>query len=161
MRFPSLPRPAALLLSCACLLWASAPSLAHDYKLGALEIGHPWARSSAPGQRNGSVYLVLKNSGGAADRLVSATTPVAGSVEMHMMRMDGDVMRMRQLDAIELGAGGEIVLKPGAEHLMLIGLKQPLKVGDSFELTLQFEKAGRQVVQVKVEAAPGATAHRH
>ena len=62
---------------------------------------------------------------------------------------------------MELAAGAAVELKPGAEHLMLIGLRQPLKAGDSIEMTLQFEKAGRQTVQVKVERQRAPATHRH
>lgn len=133
---------------------------AHDYRIGAIEIDHPYARSTAPGQRNGSAYLKLRNGGTSRDRLVAVSSPAAASVEVHTMRMDGDVMRMRELEGVELAAGAAIEMKPGAEHLMLIGLKQPLKVGESIEMTLEFEKAGRQTVQVRIEAA-AAGAHRH
>jgi len=145
------------------LAFASTLACAHGYKLGAIAIGHPFAQATLPGQPNGGAYLKLDNQG-SADKLLSATSPVSKSVEMHMTSMDGDVMRMRQVDAIELPANKLVELRPGASHIMLIGLKAPLKEGDSFPLTLKFEKAGEVVVDVKVQAlqpAQAASAHHH
>ena len=95
---------------------------------------------------------------------MAATTAVAKSVELHTMSMEGDVMKMRQLDAIELPKGAMVELKPGGLHLMLMGLKAPLKAGDTFPMTLRFEKAGEVVVTVKVEAPQAGDAspmHKH
>ena len=150
----------------ASLAFASTLACAHGYKVGAIAIGHPFAQTTLPGQPNGGAYLKLDNQG-SADKLLSATTSVSKSVEMHMTSMDGDVMRMRQVDAIELPANKVVELKPGASHIMLVGLKAPLKEGDSFPLTLKFEKAGEVVVDVKVQAlqpaqpAQAASAHHH
>ncbi len=121
-----------------------------------------YARATAPAQPAGGGFLTLHN-GGAADRLVSAQAPVSSTVELHTMRMDGDVMRMRQVEAIDLPAGQKVELKPGGLHLMFIGLKAPLKAGDSFPLTLKFEKAGELTVSVRVEAVGAAAepAHKH
>jgi len=153
---------ATLALTCGLALSASAQ--AHEFKLGAIKIGHPYARATAPGQPAGGGYLKLENTGGA-DRLLSARAAVAGAVELHTMSMDGDVMRMRQVDAIDLPAGKTVELKPGGLHMMLTGLKAPLKAGDRFPLTLKFEKAGEITVDVVVEkpkpAAAAAPAHQH
>jgi copper(I)-binding protein len=94
---------------------------------------------------------------GVGDRLVSASAEVAASVELHEMKLEGDVMKMRQVDGIELGGGLTTELKPGGFHVMLVGLKGPLVEGASFPMKLKFEKAGEVTVEVKIEA-PG-TAH--
>ena len=138
------------------LLSVAFAAPAHDFKLGAITIGHPYARATVPGQPAGGGFLKLKNNGGD-DRLLSASAGVSGTVELHSMSMDGDVMRMRQVDAIALPAGKTVELKPGGLHIMFVGLKAPLKVGDSFPLKLKFEKAGEVTVEVKVEA-PGQDA---
>jgi periplasmic copper chaperone A len=131
---------------------------AHNYTVGTIDIGHPNARPTRAGQVVGGGYLQLTNRG-AADRLVSASAAeVAASVEMHSMSMDGDVMRMRQLDAIELPAGQTVELKSGGYHLMLIGLKAPLTLGGKSPMTLTFEKAGAVVVTVNIEEAKPAAA---
>jgi len=92
--------------------------------------------------------------------LLSATTAVAAAVQMHTMAMDGDVMTMREVDAVDLGAGQTVEFKPGGFHLMLMGLKAPLKLGDKFPMTLRFEKAGKVEVMVHVQpvSAPSGAA---
>jgi copper(I)-binding protein len=124
---------------------------AHEFKVADIKIGHPYARATVAGQPGGA-YLKLDNAG-ADDRLLSAKTELASRTELHSMAMEGDVMRMRQVDAIELPNGKTVELKPGGLHLMLLGLKAPLKSGDKFPLTLRFEKAGEVTVTVNVEAA--------
>jgi copper(I)-binding protein len=85
---------------------------------------------------------------------------VSRTVELHEMKMDGDVMRMRQVAAVDVPAGGSVALEPGGLHVMLLGLKAPLKEGDRFPMTLRFEKAGEVKVEVHVEAA-GVGPARH
>jgi copper(I)-binding protein len=126
---------------------------AHEFKLGTITVGHPYARATASGQPNGGAYLKLVNNGAAADRLVSVSADVARSVELHSMSMDGNVMRMRQVDGVELPAGKTVELKPGGLHVMLIGLKAPLKKGEKFPVRLKFEKAGEVTVTVNVEGS--------
>lgn len=148
-------------LCAVALAAASLAAHAHEFKLGAITIGHPFARATVPGQPTGGGYLKLIN-GGADDRLLSAQADVSKSVELHVMNMDGDVMRMRQVDDIALPAGKAVALEPGATHIMFVGLKAPLKAGDKFPMKLTFEKAGEVTVTVNVEAAAGAeAAHKH
>ena len=117
----------------------------------------PWARPTVQGQVVGGGYLRI-DGGPANDRLLSATAEIAQSVELHTMRMEGDIMRMRQLDAVEVPAGNSVEFRPGGLHLMLLGLKTPLKVGNSFPLTLRFEKSGDIRVNMAVlPAAPAPT----
>jgi copper(I)-binding protein len=139
------------LFTAAAFALATLAAQAHEFKLGAITIGHPYARITAAGQPTGGGFMKFVN-GGSADRLVSASADVSKSVELHMMKMDGDVMQMRQVDGIELAAGQTVELKPGGYHVMFIGLKAPLKAGDKFPLKLKFEKAGEVEVIVNVEA---------
>lgn len=133
-------------------------ALARDYEAGTLRIERPWARATVPGQPAGGAFLKLENRGGE-DRLLSARSPAAARVELHTMSMDGNVMRMRQVESIALPAGATVELKPGALHIMLIGLKAPLKQGERIPLTLQFEKAGEVTVEVDVASlVPGGAA---
>lgn len=125
------------------------------------KVERPYARATMPGQPNGGGYLKIDNAGGAADRLLGASADVSRTVELHTMKLEGDVMRMRQVEAIDVPAGQTVELKPGGLHLMFIGLKAPLKAGDSFPLKLRFEKAGEVGVDVKVEAAPAPAAGGH
>ena len=136
-----------------------SPAAAHDFKAGALKLDHPWTRSTAG--TVGAGYVTIVNTGKAADQLVSASSPVAGKVEIHTMTMNGGVMKMRPLPAgIALPAGKTTALKPGGYHLMLIGLKAPLVEGKLVPLTLNFARAGTVKVELKVEAA-GATEPAH
>jgi len=144
------------LLAALLVSLAACSAMAQGDKAGTIGVEHPWARATGAGQKTGGGYLRLDNRG-AADRLVSASAAVSEKVELHSMAMDGDVMRMRQVDAIDLPTGAPVELKPGGLHIMFIGLKAPLKAGDSFPLQLKFEKAGDMTVQVKIEA-PGASA---
>ena len=151
-----------LILSAAALAFASAFAHAHSFKLGEIDIGHPYARATVAGQPTGGGYLSLDNKG-RDDKLVSATAAVSASVELHSMSMEGDVMRMRRVDGIALPTGKKVELKPGGFHLMFVGLKAPLKAGDKFPMTLKFEKAGEVEVTVNVEApkAAGEAAAEH
>lgn len=134
--------------------WAAAQ--AHSFKAGDLLIGHPFARATAPGQPTGGGFLRIENPGKSADRLVSAQATVSNRVELHEMKMEGDVMKMREVDGIDVPAGKSVELKPGGLHIMFISLKAPLKEGDKFPMVLRFEKAGEVTVTVNVEA-PGAS----
>ncbi|MBC7502340.1 MAG: copper chaperone PCu(A)C [Herminiimonas sp.] len=137
--------------------------LAAGANIGAspMQIRHAHARATVPNQPAGAAYVTLENTGKSADRLVSLSSPVANRVEMHTMTMDGNLMKMRQVEAIELKPAGLVTMKPGdGYHLMLTGLKKPLKTGESFPMTLRFEKAGRVRIMVTVEAiAPAAADH--
>ena len=140
------------LLTLAALTLA-VPALAHGFKAGSLEIEHPWARATADGASNGAVYMVLSNEGKVADRLISAASPVATNVELHAHLDDNGVMRMREVKAIDLAPDATVKLMPGGLHVMLFGLKEPLKKGTLFPLTLTFEKAGAVAVEVAVQGA--------
>lgn len=148
------------LMAASALALAAVAAHAHEFKLGALHIGHPYARATAAGQPTGGGFLSLDNTGTAPDRLLSASAEVSNAVELHSMKMEGDVMRMRQVDAIDLPAGQVVELKPGGLHIMFIGLKAPLKQGDKFPLKLKFERAGEVTVTVNVEGA-GASHDKH
>ena len=148
------------LLLGAVLAAASALALAQD----AIRIERPWARPTVSGQPAGGGFLVLHNRATTADRLLSASTPAAERVELHSMKMEGDVMRMRQIDAIDLPAGATVKLEPGGLHLMFMGLKAPLTAGSRVPLTLRFEKAGEVRVDIAVEsptAMPDHGDHKH
>ena len=119
-----------------------------------LEVSNAWARATAGSAPNGAAYVTIQSP--SADRLVSASTPVAKKAELHTMSMQGMVMKMRPLSGLDVPAAKPVTLKPGGDHIMLLGLEHPLRDGQSFPLTLDFEKAGSQTVTVTVEKA-GAT----
>jgi copper(I)-binding protein len=120
---------------------------------GLLEVTSPWARATPPKAENGVAYLTIQSP--TADRLLSVASPVAKKAELHTMEMSGMVMKMRPLTSLDIPAGQPVTLKPGAEHVMLLGLNEPLREGQAFPLTLTFEKAGAREVTVMVEK-PGA-----
>jgi copper(I)-binding protein len=143
------------------------PAFAHGSTVGDIEIGHSYATPSLAGTANGAAYFaLLENTGNAADRLLRATTPVAARVELHTMAVDAQgVMRMREIDGIALAPHAKIRMRPGSGmHLMLIGLKEPLKDGARFPMTLEFERAGKVEVTVVVQSTipgGGAASHAH
>ncbi|TQV72561.1 copper chaperone PCu(A)C [Denitrobaculum tricleocarpae] len=130
---------------------SSSDLQAHEFKKGDLMIDHPFARASIP-DRPGAAYVTIKNMGGEDDRLVSASSPKAGRVELHTHIMENGVARMRKVEAIEVPAGGTAELKPGGDHIMLFKLDNALSEGETFPITLTFEKAGDVEVTVNVEA---------
>ncbi|HEU4459615.1 MAG TPA: copper chaperone PCu(A)C [Methylibium sp.] len=153
-----------LLVTSLGLAFAAAAA-AHSFQAGDIQVGHPWARPTVAGQKGGGGFLKL-TSKGKADRLIGASAAFAERVELHSMSMEGDVMKMRPVDAIDVPAGQTVELKPGGLHLMFIGLKQPLAKDSKVPLKLRFEKAGEVTVDVKVEsqssaAAEAAGAHKH
>jgi len=167
MKSPLALLAAALRGSPLALAVVAAAAFAHGSTVGDIEIGHPYATPSLPGTSNGAAYFaMLENTGNAADRLLRATTPAAARVELHTMAVDAQgVMRMREVDAIALAPHAKIRMRPGSGiHLMLVGLKEPLKDGARFPMTLEFERAGKVDVTVNVQSAVpggGAAAHAH
>lgn len=140
-------RKTLLSVTCGLLLAAAAASA----QTGALQVKDAWARATPGKAETGAAYLTVESP--ADDRLTGASTPVAGKAELHEMTMQDGVMKMRALTGVDLPAGRAVVLKPGAVHIMLMGLKQPLRAGESFPLTLEFAKAGKREIAVAVEKA--------
>lgn len=156
--------------ACVALLaaFSIAAAYAHGGRAGDVEITHPFATPTPTGMTNGAAYIVkLENVGKQPDRLLRASTPAAQRCELHTMSIDaGNVMRMREVPDILLSPGVAVTMRPGAGlHIMLVGLKQPLKEGDSFPMTLEFERSGKTevkvVVQVPKPRAGEATGHSH
>ena len=144
-------------LVAAAMTLAAPAALAHEYKAGAIEIGHPWARATPRGASVAAGYLKLANTGSTPDRLVGGTSEAAGRVEIHEMTMTEGVMHMRPLkDGLELKPGRTVELKSGSFHLMMVGLKQQLQQGQRIKGTLIFEKAGPVDIEYQVEGIGGA-----
>ena len=150
----------AVLLACA-----SGSAFAHGFKVGDLAIGHPWTRETPNGAKVAGGYLSVTNNGKEPDRLVGGTLEASDRLEVHEMKMDGDVMKMRPLnDGIEIKPGETIKLAPGGVHLMFLDLKRPLKKDEMIKGQLLFQKAGKVDVEFKVDSI-GATGpageHKH
>ncbi len=137
---------------------------AHGVSKGDLLIDHPYATPSLKGTTNASAYFRgIQNKGDKPDRLISATTAIAESVALHRMGMQGTTMQMREVAAIDLPPHSTTLIRhdKGEYHLMLMGLKQPLKSGDRFDMTLRFERAGTQTVNVWVQTPRDAQGEDH
>jgi copper(I)-binding protein len=127
-------------------------------KAGDLVLSGAFARATLPGAKVGGGYVTIANQSNEADRLIGGSSPAAARVEVHGMKMDGNVMQMRQLkDGLEVPAGGTAELSPGGTHLMLINIARPLKEGDMVPVTLEFAKAGKVEVQFMVGPANAAS----
>ncbi len=116
-----------------------------------IDVGGVWARASAGVARAGAAFMTIENRGGADDALVAAHATVSDAVELHTHVHEGGVMKMRKIDRIPVPAASRVELKPGGLHVMFIGLKRPLKEGETFSLALDFEKGGRVLVPVTVK----------
>jgi periplasmic copper chaperone A len=137
-------RRRVLLLSPIAVLLARA-AWAHSYQLGAIEIGHPWARPSVTGKA--AVFIAFNNTGDTTDRLVGGTSPIAEEV---LLRAAGG----SPLEEMDLLPHHPLPLRPGGKYIALLGLKGPLALDDRFPLTLRFAAAGSITITVQVEDAP-------
>jgi copper(I)-binding protein len=158
------------LASAACL-WFAASTAAHDFKKGDLHIEHPYATATVQGQSVGGVFFKhIANTGNKADTLIAASIDpsIATSTELHVMSTENDIMRMREVNSITIPAKATVPMTRGLKkdgyHVMLMGLKKQLKVGDKLPLKLKFEQAGEIEVIINVEALKAGNAaevHKH
>jgi periplasmic copper chaperone A len=130
-----------------------------------IHIDKPWARATAPGAKVAGGYMVIRNAGAAGDKLVSASSPAAARVELHVHINDNGVMKMREVPGYDVPAKGMFELKPGGAHLMFMDIKRPFKEGEKLPVTLKFEKAGEvgaefHVGRLGASSAP-ASQHKH
>lgn len=134
----------------------AVPAFAQDVKAGDLTIEKPWARATPKGADVGAGYLEIRNAGATPDRLTGGSADFAG-VEIHEMKMEGSVMKMRQVPGgLEIPAHGSVKLAPNGYHIMFTGLKHPLTKGESVTATLTFEHAGSVVVSFPVQGIGAA-----
>ncbi len=141
----------------ALLAAFAGPALAQGASSTSITVEQPWSRATPNGAKTGAVYLTIDNKSGTADQLTGASSDVADKVQIHQMKVENGVMKMREIPGgLSVPANGSVTLKPGGYHVMLIGLKKPLAVGEKFPLTLKFAKAGTISVTVPVQAM-GAT----
>ncbi len=141
----------ALMLLVMLILAACASSSADG-----IQVTDAWARPSPAGEMaamggvNGGAFMTIRNGSNEADILLGAESPAARVVEIHQTVMNGDVMSMQPVQSLEIPARGEVTLKPGSYHVMLIDLQQALSVGDTIEVTLIFQNAGRVTFQAEI-----------
>lgn len=152
-------------LAATLALCSTSALQAHEVKAGDIVVLHPYALPSLKGAPNGIGFIDLKNTGRQPDRLIKAASPAVGRVELHEMKMQGDVMQMRELDGIAIAPGATVRMAPGGLHMMLMQLARPLSAGDKLPITLTFERAGtvntELWVQPRDEGAKAMDAHHH
>ena len=159
MRTMSLTRTLGVLL----LVAAASPALAGGHLASEhVKVMGAWSRALPPVSKNGAAYLMLKSAAKKSVRVVGGESPVAEMVELHTHLTEGGVMKMRKLeDGVEVPAGESVTFEPGGMHVMLMGLKKPLKSGEAFPLTLRFEDGGTASVEVKVMSPDEAPSMKH
>ena len=144
----------------------AAPASSHEFKSGAVTVVHPWARATAAGIQSGEVFFEIKSKtqkskGGkpALDRLVAAKAEASERAEIHQFVVENGVRTMRRIDRVALPPGQSLIFKPGGYHIMLQGLKGPLKEGDLLPVTLTFENAGELTIEATVEPPDASGPH--
>jgi periplasmic copper chaperone A len=154
-----------LILVLAAMLAVGSSAAAESTQAGSLMIEQPWARPTIGEATNSAAYMTVSNGGDKPDRLTGVKTAIAADAMLHESRMEGDVMKMVHLhDGLEVAAHGTAELKPLGAHVMLMGLKRPLKEGETFPLTLTFANQGDVTVTVTVAKQQPAAAepmHEH
>ena len=141
-------------IACATILasFLAPPVRAEEVKAGDLVITQAWSRATPGGAKVAGGYLTIENRGSAPDRLIGGSADVADKVQVHEMATSNGVMTMRPLDkGLSIEPGKTVNLAPGGHHLMLLGLKSPLKQGDKVPVTLEFEKAGKVKLSLDVQ----------
>jgi len=156
MKFMSPVNSLALAFLALAAVCAGSVS-AQKIKAGGLVLSHAWARATPGGAEVGGGYLTIENKGTAPDKLLSGSSPAAAEIEVHEMAMKNNVMTMRPVSGgLSIPPGQTITFAPGGYHIMMMGLKAPLKQGCRVPMTLQFEKAGKVDVTLDVQSI-GAT----
>jgi copper(I)-binding protein len=146
----------------AAFLLPACFAQAHQYTAGSLMIGHPWSMELPPNAPAVAAYFTIENQGDAADRLLSVDTPVAGQAQLHEHIESNGLMKMQQVQTVEVAPKAKVSFAPMAYHVMLLDVKERSKLvaGQRFPMTLHFEKAGNVEIEVLVQKqAPGA--HQH
>lgn len=133
------------------LFFMCASVQAHIHEKDDIQIRHPWSRATPASAKVGVGFMEIRNRGSQPDRIVGASTPLAGRVEMHVTRREGEVMKMRQVESFEIPARERLELRPAGGHLMLVDLVRPLKKGERIPMTLRFERAGELLIELEVQ----------
>lgn len=151
------------LIVLAALLLPACFANAQSYQVGELQIAQPWSQELPPNAPTVAAYFVIHNSGTSADRLLSVDSPIAGTAQLHEHVKQNDLMKMQQVQAVEIPPGGDVRFAPMAYHVMLLELKDRslLSDGKRFPLTLNFEKSGKVTVDVVVQKKSPAAVQSH
>ena len=145
--------PKVAILALSLVMASAASTAAQDFKAGDLSIDHPWSRATPTGAKVAAGYMTIMNKGATPDRLVGGSSSVASRIELHEMAMKDGVATMRPVSGgLLIEPGKSVTLAPGGYHIMFTDLKKPLKQGDKFAATLEFEKAGKVDVTFDVQA---------
>lgn len=165
---------ATIALAATLAASAALPAFAHDgvlhegctadqtFAIGEITVTGAFTRATLPGAKAAGGFLTITNAGQAADRLIAAASDVAEAVELHEMKMEGDMMKMSPIEGgIDIPAGETVTLAPGGLHVMFMGLGQPFEQGACVEVTLTFEQAGELPVVLSVSDVSAASAEGH
>jgi periplasmic copper chaperone A len=142
------------LMSFASVTFAHSDNKTSEFRVGQIKVENPYTRATVAGQKVAGGFMKIENKG-AADQLISVSSPVAGEMQLHTMTMEGNVMKMREVKAIDVPSNGSVELKPGGLHLMFMDIKAPLKAGESVPVKLKFQKAGELEIKVPVRELGG------
>jgi copper(I)-binding protein len=149
-------------MAAAALMLLTTASFADAIKIGDLEIVHVQARATPPGAMTTGGYMIIRNTGSTDDTLIGGSATFAGKTEVHEMKMQGEVMKMRRLEqGLPIPAGQTVTLESGGYHMMFMRLQQALKPGESYSGTLVFANAGEVEVRYEITAIKGMKHHHH
>jgi copper(I)-binding protein len=156
------PRLHRFAMSAAILLNMSVVAVAQQFKANSIVIEQPVIRTTPAGAKIGGAYMTITNTGSEPDRLIGGVLPQAGRFEIHEMKMDGNVMQMREVQGgLEIKPGQKVELNPSGYHVMLKELREPLKQGDTLKGQLRFEKAGSVDIEYRVEGLGAQRPQQH
>jgi periplasmic copper chaperone A len=139
-----------LRLILAAALLSTVVTMGTAFADSAIKVEQAWARATPGGAKTGAIYLTLTNTGTTPDTLTAISTPAADKADLHEMKIQNNIMEMRPVAALPIAPGQTVTLEPSGYHIMLTGLKAPLKEGDTIPLTLTFEHAAKQDVTASV-----------
>ena len=141
----------SLVMGAVILLNMGAVGVAQQFKGNSIVIEQPWVRATPGGAKVAGGYMTITNTGSEPDRLIGGVLPQAGRFGVHEMKMNGNVMQMREVEGLEIKPGQKIELSPSGYHVMFTELREPLKQGDTLKGQLRFEKAGAVDIEYQVE----------
>jgi copper(I)-binding protein len=149
-------------MSAMILLNMGAVGVAQQFKASSIVVEQPWVRATPGGAKVAGGYMTITNTGSDPDRLIGGVLPQAGHFGVHEMKMNGNVMQMRELrEGLEIKPGQKVELNPSGYHVMFTELREPLKQGDTLKGQLRFEKAGLVDIEYRVEGVGAQGPHQH